>query len=119
MSLNEFAASLFLEKSSAGRLADGLERKGYIKRKPRADDGRYLQLELTKRGRSLNARIERDLIEERAQVLADLTAEERSVVIDSIACLSRAASARVSGGLLRPKLSGSPVLYRITSMRTS
>ena len=32
MTLNEFAASLYLEKSSASRLADGLERKGYINR---------------------------------------------------------------------------------------
>ena len=96
MTLNEFAASLYLEKSSASRLADGLERKGYIKRKPRVDDARYLQLEVTKRGKTLHDRIERDLIEERAQVLADLTAEERKLVIESIARLSGAASARVS-----------------------
>ncbi len=68
MSLNELAASLYLEKSSASRLVDGLERKGYITRKPRVDDARYLQLELTHRGRTLHDRIERDLIEERAQV---------------------------------------------------
>ncbi len=96
MSLNEFAASLYLEKSSASRLADGLERKGYIKRKPRVDDARYLQLELTSRGKTLHDRIERDLIDERAQVLADLTAEERKLVIESIARLFDAASARVS-----------------------
>ncbi len=96
MTLNEFAASLYLEKSSASRLADGLERKGYIKRKPRVDDARYLQLELTNRGRTLHDRIERDLIDERAEVLADLTTGERKLVIESIARLSGAASARVS-----------------------
>ena len=96
MTLNEFAAALYLEKSSASRLADGLERKGYITRKPRSDDARYLQLELTNRGRTLHDRIERDLIDERAQVLADLTAEERKLVIESIARLWGAASARVS-----------------------
>ena len=96
MTLNEFAASLFLEKSSASRLADGLERKGYLKRKPRADDARYVQLELTKRGRTLHDRIERDLIKERALVLADLSAEERTLVIESIARLSGAACAGVS-----------------------
>ena len=96
MSLNELAASLYLEKSSASRLVDGLERKGYIMRKPRVDDARYLQLELTHRGRTLHDRIERDLIEERAQVLADLTAAERKLVIESIARLYGAASARVS-----------------------
>ena len=96
MTLNDFAASLFLEKSSASRLADGLEKKGYIRRKPRVDDARYVQLELTKRGRTLHDRIERDLLEERALVLADLTSEERKLVIESIARLSGAASARVS-----------------------
>lgn len=96
MSLNEFAASLYLEKSSASRLADGLERKGYIKRTPRVDDARYLQLELTDSGRTLHDRIERDLIEERARVLADLTAAERKLIIESIARLTAAASARVS-----------------------
>ena len=96
MTLNEFAASLYLEKSSASRLADGLERKGYIKRKSRVDDARYLQLELTNRGRTLHDRIERDLIDERAEVLADLTIGERKLVIESIARLSGAASARVS-----------------------
>ena len=45
---------------------------------------------------TLHDRIERDLIEERAQVLADLTAEERKLVIESIARLAGAASARVS-----------------------
>jgi MarR family 2-MHQ and catechol resistance regulon transcriptional repressor len=96
MTLNEFAASLFLGKSSASRLADGLERKGYIKRKPRVDDARYVQLETTKRGKTLHDRIERDLLEERAQVLADLSPEERKAVIESIARLSGAACAGVS-----------------------
>ena len=96
MTLNEFAASLFLEKSSASRLADGLEKKGYIRRKPRVDDARYVQLELTKRGSTLHDRIERDLLEERAQVLADLTTQERKLVIESIARLSDAACAGVS-----------------------
>ncbi len=96
MTLNAFAASLFLEKSSASRLADGLERKGYIQRKPGVDDARYVLLELTRRGRTLHSRIERDLLEERALVLADLTPEERTLVIESIDRLFGAASARVS-----------------------
>ena len=96
MTLNEFAASLFLEKSSASRLADGLERKGYVQRKPGVDDARYVLLELTRRGRTLHSRIERDLLEERALVLADLTPEERTLVIESIDRLFGAASARVS-----------------------
>ncbi len=96
MTLNEFAASLFMEKSSASRLADGLERKGCVERKPGLHDARYVQLEITKRGRTLQDQIERDLLEERAQVLADLTSEERKLVIDSVSRLFSAASAGVS-----------------------
>ena len=96
MTLNEFAASMFLEKSSASRLADGLERKGYIERKPGLDDARYVRLELTRRGRTLQHKIERDLLDERLQVLADLTSDERKLVIESIARLFGAASVGVS-----------------------
>lgn len=101
MTLNEFAASLFLEKSSASRLADGLERKGYIVRRPHPDDGRYLQIDLTKPGRALAQKLLDDLVEERATILGDLTSDERRTVIRSIRKLARAATARVdtSGGI--------------------
>ena len=61
MTMTEFATALFLEKSSATRLADGLERKGYVTRKRRHDDARIHQLELTKRGGMLARKIEEDL----------------------------------------------------------
>lgn len=100
LTLNELAASLFLEKSSASRLMDGLERKGYITRKPHPEDGRCVRLDLTKPGRTLQQKIERDLLEERARVLADLSPDERQAVVESIGKLARAASALVdtSGG---------------------
>lgn len=100
MSMNEFAGSLFLEKSSASRLADGLERKGYITRKPRPDDARFVQLELTKPGTALFHKIERDLLEERRQVLAGLSPRERAVVIGAVEKLAELAASgvRADGG---------------------
>ena len=95
MTLNALAASLFLEKSSASRLADGLEKKGYILRKQRAGDGRYVLLHLTKPGRTLFEKIDRDLVEERSRILSDLRPSERKVVIRSIAKLADAAASRV------------------------
>lgn len=100
MTMNEFASALYLEKSSASRLADGLERKGFVIRKPHSDDARALQLALTPRGRQLYERIDRDLLEERREILSDLAPSQRRVVIRSIARLAQAAAAKVdtSGG---------------------
>lgn len=100
MTLNEFAASLYLEKSSASRLADGLARKGYVERSPNPEDARSIRLALTPDGRELHETIERDLLEERARILAELSPDERKVVVRSIARLAEAAAAQVdtSGG---------------------
>lgn len=100
MTMNDLAAALYLEKSSASRLTDGLQRRGYILRKPHAEDGRFLQLELTKRGRALFHKIERDLLAERREVLAGLSTKERQVVIEAVTKLAELAArgVRAEGG---------------------
>lgn len=95
MTLNEFAASLFLEKSSASRLADGLERKGYITRRPHPEDGRYVQIELAKRGRALAAQLQEDLVDERAEMLLDLSPRDRRTVIRSLSRLAAAVASKI------------------------
>ena len=95
MTLNELAAVLYLEKSSASRLADGLERKGYITRRPHPEDGRYVQLELAKPGRALAAKLKRDLVEERAEMLADLSPRDRRTVIRLVSRLAEAAATSI------------------------
>ena len=104
MTLNEFAASLFLRKSSACRLADALEGKGYMSRTPHPEDARCVLLDLTKRGRALREKIKQELVGERAQILADLTPPERKAVVGAIARLAEAATSHVdtsSGGCVR------------------
>lgn len=98
MSLNDFAAALYLEKSSASRLVDGLERKGLLSRSPDPEDGRYVQLALTERGRKLTQRIRRDLIGERVEILRRLAPAERKVVVEAIARLAEVAASRVEAG---------------------
>ncbi len=92
MTMNDLAASLFLEKSSASRLADGLQRKGYITRKPHPDDARFVLLELTRPGKALFRKIERDLLDERRQVLSGLSQREREIVIGAVRKLAELAS---------------------------
>ena len=94
MTMTEFATALFLEKSSATRLADGLERKGYVTRKRRRDDARIHQLELTKRGGMLARKIEEDLVGERERLLADFTPTERNAAIRAVSALASAASSQ-------------------------
>lgn len=97
MTMNEFAAALFLEKSSASRLADGLERKGYLLRHPHPDDGRFVQLTLTKRGWALFEKIESDLIAERKDVLGGLGPEERRAVVRAVQKLAHLAATGIGG----------------------
>ena len=73
MRLDALAAELVLDKSTASRAVDGLERKGYVRRNPDPVDGRALRIEATPRGRQLHARIERELVEEQALLLAEFS----------------------------------------------
>lgn len=100
MTLTEFAVALFLEKSSASRLVDALERKGYVTRRPDPDDGRFVQIDLSKTGRALARKLEDDLVEERSTILSDLTEDDRAVVLGALRKLAGvvAASIGTDGG---------------------
>ncbi|MEA2693294.1 MAG: hypothetical protein QOJ16_2681 [Acidobacteriota bacterium] len=100
MTLNDLAAYLYLDKSTASRVVDALERKGYVARSPHPDDGRALLLAATAAGRDLHARIERDLVQEERGLLADFDPGTRAAMIQLLGRITRAASARVeaSGG---------------------
>ncbi|MGH7475110.1 MAG: MarR family winged helix-turn-helix transcriptional regulator [Longimicrobiales bacterium] len=100
MTLNELAAQLYLEKSTASRVADGLEKKGYIVRRPNPASRRSVLLEATASGRALHGRIERAILAEEAALLADFPEETRRSMTRLIEALARSAAQRVdtSGG---------------------
>lgn len=100
LTLNELAAELYLDKSTASRVVDGLERKGYVERRTHPEDRRALLLEATATGRALQARIERDVLDEEKTLLQEFDPEVRQAMARLIARLARAAAARVdtSGG---------------------
>jgi DNA-binding MarR family transcriptional regulator len=95
MTLNDLAAFLYLDKSTASRVIDALERKGYVARAPHPEDGRALLLASTGQGRELYARIENDIVAEERGLLADFDPETRSAMIRLLGRITRAASARV------------------------
>ncbi|MDC8014989.1 MarR family winged helix-turn-helix transcriptional regulator [Tahibacter soli] len=93
------AELLLLDKSTTTRVVDALERKGYVTRKADASDARALSLEITRGGRTLYETINRDLIAQQAELLADLDPEVRAGVTDVIRRLARAAEARFVSGI--------------------
>jgi DNA-binding MarR family transcriptional regulator len=98
MSLNDLAAHLYLDKSTASRVVDALERKEYVTRAQHPSDRRAVVLEATVAGRDLYRRIEGDILAEERALLADFDPEIRRAMTQLIARLARAASARVETG---------------------
>jgi MarR family 2-MHQ and catechol resistance regulon transcriptional repressor len=98
MTLNDLAAHLYLDKSTASRVVDALERKGYVDRSPHPADRRALLLVATAAGRELHGRIERDLLTEEEALLAGFDPNVRRAMTELVARLAHAAATRVEVG---------------------
>lgn len=98
MTLNELALVLYLDKSTASRVVDSLERKGYATRSPHPADGRALLLAATAAGRALCERIEGDHEVEAQRLLADVEPETRRAMALLLGRLARAVESRTSCG---------------------
>lgn len=100
LTLNGLAAHLYLDKSTASRVVDALEKKGYVERGEDVADRRSLKLEPTATGRSLVTRIRADILAQEEQLLANFSSEVRQSMAKLIAQLAAAAAQRVvaSGG---------------------
>ncbi len=96
ITMNDLAALLWLDKSTASRVVDGLEKAGHVRRVPNPADGRSILLEPTAGGRALHDRIVQNLIEEEKALLADFDPEVRQATARLIARLARAVSERAS-----------------------
>ena len=95
LTLNDLAARLYLDKSTASRVVDALERKGYVERQPHPEDRRSLLLRPTPAGREMEQRIRRDILAEEQALLADFDPEIRQAMTQLIRRLARAAASRV------------------------
>jgi MarR family transcriptional regulator, 2-MHQ and catechol-resistance regulon repressor len=96
--LNDLAAELLLEKSTASRVVAALERKGYVARTPHPEDGRAVVLRATAPGRRLHERIHGDLVEEERLLLEDFEPVVREAAARLILRLARAAGRRAGLG---------------------
>jgi DNA-binding MarR family transcriptional regulator len=98
MRLSALAERLFLDKSTTSRVVTTLVKKGYVEQGADAQDGRAIALSATRKGRSLCARINDDLVGQQKQVLQDLDPDVRAGVVQVLRRLARAADARFRSG---------------------
>jgi DNA-binding MarR family transcriptional regulator len=100
LTVNELAAELYLDKSTASRVANGLEEKGYLVRERDEADGRVIRLLASPAGAELCRRIDGDLEREYAELLTDFDPEVRAAINRLLGRLAASFSARVetSGG---------------------
>ncbi len=95
MTLNEIAAGLYLDKSTASRVVDALERKEYARRRAHPEDGRAVLIEATPRGKRLVDQIEDDLALQHARILSEFTPDVRRAAIRLVSQLAEASAQRV------------------------
>ena len=100
LTVNDLAAHLYLDKSTASRVANGLVDRGLLLRERDPDDGRVVRLVATPAGASMCSSIESDLTSEYAKMLSDFDPEIRAAITRLVARLGRSFTARVqaSGG---------------------
>ena len=100
LTVNELAALLFCDKSTASRLANSLVDKGYLARERDGEDGRVVRLVATGAGVGLCAAIEAGEAREYAELLADFEPAVRSEINRLVARLGRcfASSVETVGG---------------------
>jgi DNA-binding MarR family transcriptional regulator len=92
LTLNELAAELYLEKSTASRVVSALERKGYVERARHPEDGRAIVLTASAAGKRLYSRIEEELLSQERRLLAEFDPEVRRSLIRLLGRLTDAAN---------------------------
>jgi MarR family 2-MHQ and catechol resistance regulon transcriptional repressor len=98
MTLNDLAAQLYLDKSTASRVVDALERKGYVARMTHPQDRRAVLLEATKAGRALEEKIRGDILAQERTLLAGFAPEVRQAMTQLLRQLARAAASNSQSG---------------------
>jgi len=90
MAQNELADRLRLDKSTVSRLVAGLESRGLVTRERDTGNRRFVRLSITPAGRRLHERVGRSLHQRQQEVLAAMTASERSALDVGLGGLLRA-----------------------------
>lgn len=92
--LQVLAEEMFLDKSTASRVIDTLERKGYVSRVEDDEDRRAVRIQATDAGRELYEKIRADLIAEERAMIKNLSAEARQGALSLLRQITRATEIR-------------------------
>ena len=76
LSMQQLAQRMFKSISTMTRVAGQLVRKGFIKRRQDAEDGRVVHVSITPQGKAILAAIQRDMIETQKAILQSIPAGE-------------------------------------------
>jgi DNA-binding MarR family transcriptional regulator len=95
LTVNELAGHLYLDKSTASRVANSLVAKGLLARARDSADGRVVRLEPTAAGLDVQALVQTDLVNEYAALLADFDPHVRAAFPKLLGRLGRAFASRV------------------------
>ena len=95
LGVNELAARLYLEKSSASRLVNSLEDLGLVIKEVDPEDRRALRLRASPSGEAINRTIMEDLVAQSTRLLEDLDDASRSAVTKVVRGLAASYSAGV------------------------
>ncbi len=88
--MQELAARLGVVQSTITRILAPLERRGLIRRQPDPDDGRAVQVRLTRAGRSLCTKLRSCSLTFFTQVLDGIPRGDRQEVVRGLTCLTAA-----------------------------
>ena len=77
LSQSQISSKLEIEKSTAGRLIDQVEKSGWIERRPIVGDRRVWGIYLTNQARQLLAQVETVILHSRTEMLNGLSAEQQ------------------------------------------
>jgi DNA-binding MarR family transcriptional regulator len=92
--LQALAEEMFLDKSTASRVVDTLERKGYVSRVEDPEDRRAVRVQATEAGADLYERIRDDLINEEKAMISCMAPGVRQGALTLLRQLTRAAEVR-------------------------
>lgn len=92
--LQVLAEEMFLDKSTASRVIDALERKGYVSRVEDDEDRRAVKIQTTGAGRELYEKIRNGLVAEEKVMIENLSAEARQGALTLLRQLTRATEKR-------------------------
>lgn len=87
VSQSQISQELEIEKSTAGRLIDQVEKSGWIERRPIPGDRRLWSIHLTDQARQLLVEIERVVLHAREEMLRGLSEEQQTTLTDLLRTL--------------------------------